>query len=196
MALHSAPVFRSFEKDDEATDRFRPETRTIEHDLCGQAVLDAESAQRLLDGGQLRLDLHDQRDAIGRADRENVDRAAIAVVIERDLDIHIPAEPSQERGGRADETRVVLVEQSVDRAITPADDAVIPRLYRHEHRSDRREGESIEVATFDQRHRRLRDAHLARELGLGKPESQAEDPEDPAGADVVHSERIKEVASF
>ena len=132
MYGHTPPICRSIEHDEQATHRHWSPTEPVEHELAGETALHVESADRVVDGGQLRLDLDDQRDPVRWPKRQDVDGAALAKLRKRDLDVHVPSFAKELVCDLTDDGRVALVEQAIDLAAAPRDDPIETSVDRRE----------------------------------------------------------------
>ncbi len=152
MRQDPSTVGRGLEEHDHSPDGGGPPTEAIEHDPWSQPLFDIEAANRVIDRGELRLHLDDQRRGVRRAGRQNVDRPTIAVFVERDLYIDVPAGALESSTNCADELGVALVEQSIDRATSPREPALVARL---DDRADGANGshrEAGEMAALEKRY--------------------------------------------
>ena len=156
MRRHTPPVCRRFADDEQAPDDLRPPCEPIKHDLRRQARLDVKASDRVVDRGQLGFDLDDEDQPDVPLQAENVDRPTVAVLVERDLELDLPAQSLERPGHPAHKTCVALIQESVDRATAPGDGPVKACPDSGEDAPDRLDREPPEVASLDERDDRLR----------------------------------------
>lgn len=119
-------------------------------------------------------------------EREQVDRAALPVDRERDLDLRQPPRPAQPTGDLAHEECVALVEQPIGRATTPRHVTVEAGIDRPEDPAQRPKRQPVEMAPLDERDRRLGDPGQTGDVDLAKASPMPEGPKQPAGPLVIH----------
>lgn len=120
-------------------------------------------------------------------EREDVDDAPLAVDRERDLrGVLPPVETAQVSGNGLVESSVVRVEDAIEISAPPPGD----QLERGaQGRGDRTEGPevgAVDMAAFDERHGRRRNAGRSREIRLAPLATKPQRPEDLADPDVIH----------
>lgn len=174
MGAHTSPVRGHVEDDEHPTHGFCSHVKPIEQDLPSEPTLDVETADRVVDGRQLGLDLDDDTDRAGRLKRKDVDRSTLAELGERDLDLDQPAEADQLVCCLTDKQRVALVQQTIDLAAPPRNHRVKARVDGCECRAERANRERGEVTALDQRNGLLREPGRGGEIGLAQVFATAE----------------------
>ncbi len=114
------PVRTVIREHHQAIYHFRAPALALQDHLSRDSDLPIERPQQLLDRHQAWLHLDDQGHAVGTARREDVDRPALAVELERRLDLGRPSMPLQERDGTCDQRGVILVKQAIELSGAPS----------------------------------------------------------------------------
>ncbi len=109
-----------------------------------------EPPDLVVDGGQLRLDLDDQREAVGWSKRQDVDRATLAEFSELDLDVCLPASANELVRDLTDKERVPFIEQPIDLAASPRDCAFEAGVDRREGTPEHPDRKRRQMSTLDQ----------------------------------------------
>ena len=118
----------------------------LEADAAGQPHLGIVSAERLLDRGQLGLELDDQQRPRARVPREQIDRAALAIHREGHLGRDLPARRLQHSSRRFSEACMPGVEEAVEVAAAPPHEQDEIRVQGPDDFPERRQREPLDAA--------------------------------------------------
>ena len=124
-------------------------------------------------------------------ERQQVDRATLAVHGERHLDPDDPTERPQPIRNGTNEERMTLIQESVDGPAAPGDRSLETRFDDGEDGSNRPLRQPIEMTTLDQGHGRLGNGRGRRDVLLAQAALTAERTQDSADPDIVHGRILK-----
>jgi hypothetical protein len=158
MSSRLPPRRRGRGKNEETPDRAWPPAKSLFGNAWCEATLFVDLASHFVQAADDRLDLDHEHGSPRRLAGEDVDRTALAIAGVRHLDGGFPAEAHQPLDHEPNDPSVLLVEKDVDRGPASGNRGVEPRVEHREDPPKRVQRQSIEVATLDERDRRLADA--------------------------------------
>ena len=185
------PVRPPWRDDDPAGDGLR-DPATLLDDLPGETSLPVEGADKLIDVRDVRLQLDDQQRATGGVPGDDVDDASLAVDREGHLRCQLPFREGVSEPGRDGvvERRVPGVEQSIEISCPPASEQVDPHIQRRGHAAQGDQRKRVEMASFDARDGRVRDAGTLRQVPLSPAALVPDDPDRRTKPAVVHARSL------
>lgn len=163
-------------------------------DLRRQADLPIERRLELLCVGDRRLHLDDEQDPRLRVEREDVDRAPLAELVERDLGQDVPGVSPKRPDDLLDGRRVAPVEQPIKGVAIPGQTNEDTRLEGGRELIERRDRGSRRVPALHPAHDAARDAGALRQLFLGQPLSDPDGPDTATERDLVHARDLDDRA--
>lgn len=186
MGRDAPAVRRRILDHEKAGDGDGSEPEPLVDDGGGQARLDVDATDGVVDGGELGLDLHDERDAEVSTEPEDVDRATLPELVERDLHVDLPALADEPPGVCAHQPGVALVDEAVDGAATPRDRSLEARIDDREDVPDDAHRDRREVAPLEERDELLGHAAQRGQFRLGEAPPSSQRPEQAPDAHVIH----------
>ena len=156
-------------------------------DLRRQPELHVEWAQCALDRANLGLHLHDDQHTFRGMPAEEVDRSAVTVLGERNLDVRNPAVTAKDLDDEAYQSCVELVEQAVRGGTVIPTTNVEPRPKRGEAVVDVAETQLGQLARLELDDLPSPDAAPLCERLLGQPRTMSEQPMQPADLVPIHA---------
>ena len=139
-----------------------------------------------------RLDLHDQQRPGRRVPGDDVDRPSLAVDAERELDDHLPACSSEDRGAPLDQVCVDLVKQARSLPTSPSWLERQGDFERCRDATGRGQRQPFQLPPFRAGHRRLRYAGSSRDIDLAPPSSPAHRTKQVPDASIIHPRMLAE----
>jgi hypothetical protein len=186
---HASAVGRRIEQDEKARCRSGTAAEAFGGEAAREPQLDVVPAQGLLDRGEFCLHLDHEDDAGAAAGGKHVDGTTLTEVAECHLRRDLPAVPTKPVRNQADDDRMSLVEQAVERTAAPAH--LEPKI-GFKAGKDPPQGtdrDLVEMAPLDQRDSALGQAGGSAQVLLAKPAPTAERPERTPDAEIVHEKR-------
>lgn len=166
-------------------------TEALVGDACPEAALRVVPAQSLLDGRDLRLDLDDQDGRRRPVPSKRIDGAAVAVPSERHLKTDLPAPALEQRGQASYQTRMTLVEESIELAAPPPDVQDKLRVECAEDATEHADAEVLDMPALEGRHPSLADRGATGEVGLTPAEAMAQGTGDAPEAKLAHAASVR-----
>lgn len=166
VASHGRPVAARAVNDEDP-----PQATTIPPSFGRQKPWDdphllREGHEHRLEVRQDRLDLDDEQHACSRMPRDDIDRPALAELVERQLGDRLPAKRTQLGESQLDQGRMTSIDQAIDHAALPAKFDALGDLERPADVAKASDGDANQLATFDERDGLLVDAGAARNVEL------------------------------
>ncbi len=156
----------------------------------GQTYLFVVPTERLLDRGQLGLDLdHDQR-AGWPMEAENIDRPALAVDGIRDFDRRLPRVRAKCCHRFPNQLGVAFVQRAVEAAASPTDIEFAASVEGRDDAPDPAQRKAVEVAALEERYRGLGQVRRCSQVRLAPAASTAQRPDDQSDSLIVHVEIV------
>ena len=121
---------------------------------------------------------------------QNVDRTAIAKVVEGELGFDDPTDPAKRRDHLVDECGVSTIDQPVTFAAPPAGIQKHRDPEHRRHASQLREPDRLQPTQLEVRHDLLADTSLARHVHLSEPEVLTDRSEKAPDTEVIHAEDV------
>lgn len=146
----------------------------IAGDLAGEPRLDVEAADRLLEVAECRLDLDYEQDVERGMKGEDVDPAAVAVLIEADLNSNQPAKARQELRDFLLDCSVCGIDELVESLALPSDLDMKRRPECPDDAIQALQGHAIHPPTLDARHHLAGDASAVAENVLAPPPEETQ----------------------
>ena len=150
LSLDPSPGGRRIEDHEEPRNGSRRHLEPLADNPLTQPHLGVESAQRLLNGRQLGLHLDDDRHTGSALNSQQVDRAALSELRERDLGGYLPAQRLELPADLADQRSVPFVEQAVECPGAPSHFSLERGVERGEHLPHGPNREAFPMAALDQ----------------------------------------------
>ncbi|HEX8025652.1 MAG TPA: hypothetical protein VF484_05580, partial [Candidatus Limnocylindrales bacterium] len=174
--------------DEQPADRARPPTDTALGDpVAREPDLLVVLPKRRLDRCELRLDLEDCDRSATRVEAQQVDAAAFAELGVGHLRDHLPAQGAKPSRGGFDERRMPIVEEPIEVAGTPPDDAIERCVEGGEHRADEVKAIAARVAALDIGDGSLAASGPSREIELPPPSATSQRSADATDSRVIHA---------
>lgn len=148
-----------------------------------------ELRKQVLKVGQAGFDLDDEQSPVVGSPSENVDRASIAVVVERELGCHLPSGSSQGGDCDFDQSRVARIDEAIEIAGAPLRCQRNSDLERLGDLSNQAQG--IHPTALQLRDGLLADTRQSSKVALPEAALMANGAHDRTESEVVHGGKIR-----
>ena len=139
-----------------------------------------------LDVRQRRLDLDDQHDTRPLVKGKHVDRATLAIHVERHLCGDPPPSRAKDSNNLLHDRRVIRVEEAIERLAVPSQATEYTRSKRRSHPVQRRHGDPVRVTLLDPRDDAPGQSGALRQVVLSPAPAPSQCPYASAEPDPVH----------
>ncbi len=163
-------------------------------DRRSKSHLGVVTPQRLLDRGELRLQLGHEQRLRRRVPTEQVDGTSLPVDGVRNFRVDLPADRLKSSGERFGETRVASIEQPVQLAATPPNLDGHLRVEHGKQRAQLPDRGARDSTPLDQGDLRLAAASARGDISLSQAKSSAQRPSGPSYSQLVHPASLTNVA--